>query len=100
MVSSESKLVFREADALAMADLLSERAALVRGFVPGVDDAVTGAVGDWTGQSRRACDAALKRLKERGDELSDVLASASDAMMRIREDGVEAEIQAFAHVDS
>ena len=99
-MSSESMLVFHEADAAAMASLFSQKAALVGNFMPDVSDTITSTVDDWTGESREACDAALKRLEERGKQLCELLTLASEAMAKIQEEGNKAEIQAFAHVDS
>lgn len=55
-------LVFREADASAMSEVFAKKAALMREFVPDVRDGVVSSVGDWTGEARTACDAALERL--------------------------------------
>ncbi len=65
-----------------------------------IRDSVTNAVGDWTGESRTACDAAIKRLEERGEELAELLVSASRAMKEIRSAGNHAEAKAFACIDS
>ncbi len=97
-MSGESKLVFHEADARAMAALFSEKATLVGNFIPDVNDAITSAVKDWTGESREACDAALKRLEARGEALCTLLTSASEAMTKIHEEGNKAEVKAFAHL--
>ena len=93
-----AKLVFHEADACAMASLFSEKAALVGSFIPDVNDAIASAVKDWTGESREASDAALKRLEERGEALCTLLTSASEAMTKIHEEGNKAEVKAFAHL--
>lgn len=92
-------LVFREADASAMSEVFAKKAALMREFVPDVRDGVVSSVGDWTGEARTACDAALERLVARGEELADLLQSASGAMDEIREAGIHAEAMAFAHID-
>ena len=81
-MSGESKLVFHEADARAMAALFSEKATLVGNFIPDVNDAIASAVKDWTGESREVCDAALKRLEARGEALCTLLTSASEAMTK------------------
>lgn len=99
-MSGDSMLIFHEADASAMAELFSQKATLVRNFIPDVSSAVTTAVGDWTGESREACDAALERLKKRGEELSELMTAASEASTMIKEAGNKAEAKAFAHVDS
>ena len=61
---------------------------------------IKAAVGDWTGESRQACDAALKRMEERGKELADLLTAAADAMEKILAEGQHAESKAFACIDS
>ena len=83
-----------------MAALFSEKATLVGNFIPDVNDAIASAVKDWTGESREACDAALERLKKRGEELSELMTAASEASTMIKEAGNKAEAKAFAHVDS
>ena len=56
-------------------------------------------MGDWTGESRQACDGALKRLEKRGEELADVLTAAAEAMEKILAEGQHAESKAFACID-
>lgn len=99
-MSSDSMLVFREADASAMSEVFAKKATLVREFMPDVRDGVVDAVGEWTGEARTACDEALERLVRRGEELADLLQSASEAMDKIRQAGQHAETMAFAHIDS
>ena len=99
-MSSDSMLVFEEASATQMAQVFRQRVSTVKDFIPDVADGVTSAVGDWTGESRRACDAALKRMEERGEELADVLTAAADAMEKILAEGQHAESKAFACIDS
>lgn len=65
-MSSDSMLVFHEAEASEMADLFSQKAALVRDFIPDVNRAVIKAVDDWTGESRKAFAEALDAFGERG----------------------------------
>ena len=48
----------------------------------------------------RACDAALKRMEERGEELADLLTAAAEAMDKILAEGQHAESKAFACIDS
>ena len=97
-MSSNSLLSFNDASATSLANTFEQKAALVRAFIPDVRDSITSAVGDWTGESRTACDAAIKRLEERGEELAALLTSASHAMEQIRDAGMHAE--AFACIDS
>ena len=99
-MSSNSLLSFNDASATSLAEVFDQKAALVRAFIPDVRDSITSAVGDWTGESRTACDAALKRLEERGEELAALLTSASHAMEEIRDAGTHAEAKAFACIDS
>ena len=91
-MSSDSMLVFKEASATEMAQAFRQR-------VPVVAD-IKAAVGDWTGESRQACDAALKRMEERGEELADLLTAAAEAMDKILAEGQHAESKAFACIDS
>ena len=72
-------LVFQEANATQMAEVFRKRVAVVKNFIPDVSDGIKSSVGDWTGESRQACDAALKRLEERGEELAELLTAAADA---------------------
>ena len=62
-MSSDSMLVFQEANATQMAEVFRKRVAVVKNFIPDVSDGIKSSVGDWTGESRQACDAALKRLE-------------------------------------
>lgn len=99
-MSSDSMLVFYEASATQMAQAFRQRVPVVKEFIPDVSAEITAAVGDWTGESRQACDAALKRLEERGEELADLLTAAADAMDKILAEGQHAESKAFACIDS
>ena len=92
-MSSDSMLVFEEASATEMAQAFRQRVPVVKEFIPDVAADIKAAVGDWTGESRQACDAALKRLEERGEELA-------DAMEEILAEGQHAESKAFACIDS
>ena len=96
---SDSMLVFHEAEASEMADLFSQKATLVRDFIPDVNRAVIKAVDDWTGESRKAFAEALERLEKRGEELSKVLDEASKAMEDIKAAGNKAEAKAYVYVD-
>ena len=98
-MSSDSMLVFEEASANQMAQVFRQRVSTVKDFIPDVADGVHSAVGDWTGESRKACDEALKRMEKRGEELADLLAAA-DAMEKILAEGQHAESKAFACIDS
>lgn len=98
-MSSDSMLIFHEAEASEMANLFSQKASLVRDFIPDVNSAVTKAVDDWTGESRKAFEEALKRLEKRGEELSKLLTEASKAMEEIKEAGNKAEAKAYVYVD-
>lgn len=71
-MSGDSLLSFNDASATSLASTFEQKAALVRAFIPDIRDSVTSAVGDWTGESRTACDAAIKRLEERGEELAEL----------------------------
>ena len=99
-MSSDSMLVFEEASANQMAQVFRQRVSLVKDFIPDVADGVHSAVGDWTGESRQACDEALKRMETRGEELADLLTAAADAMEKILAEGQHAESKAFACIDS
>ena len=99
-MSSDSMLVFQEANATQMAEVFRKRVAVVKNFIPDVSDGIKRSVGDWTGESRQACDAALKRLEERGEELAELLTAAADAMEEILAEGQHAESKAFACIDS
>lgn len=66
-------LVFEKACATEMAQAFRQRVLVVKDFIPDVSADIRAAVGDWTGESRQACDGALKRLEKRGEELADVL---------------------------
>ncbi|GAA9113949.1 hypothetical protein BTM330_15560 [Helicobacter pylori] len=99
-MSSDSMLVFEEASATEMAQAFRQRVPVVKEFIPDVSADIKAAVGDWTGESRKACDAALKRLEERGEELADLLTAAADAMDKILAEGQHAESKAFACIDS
>ena len=99
-MSSDSMLVFEEASATEMAQAFRQRVAVVTEFIPDVAADIKAAVGDWTGESRQACDAALKRLEERGEELAELLTAAADAMEEILAEGQHAESKAFACIDS
>ena len=99
-MSSESMLVFKEASATEMAQAFRQRVPVVKEFIPDVAADIKAAVGDWTGESRQACDAALKRMEERGEELADLLTAAADAMEKILAEGQHAESKAFACIDS
>ena len=99
-MSSDSMLVFEEASATEMAQAFRQRVPVVKEFIPNVSADIKAAVGDWTGESRKACDAALKRLEERGEELADLLTAAAEAMDKILEEGQHAESKAFACIDS
>ena len=99
-MSSDSMLVFEEASATEMAQDFRQRVPVVKEFIPNVSADIKAAVGDWTGESRKACDAALKRLEERGEELADLLTAAAEAMDKILEEGQHAESKAFACIDS
>ena len=92
-MSSDSMLVFEEASANQMAQVFRQRVSTVKDFIPDVADGVHSAVGDWTGESRKACDEALKRMEKRGEELA-------DAMEKILAEGQHAESKAFACIDS
>ncbi len=98
-MSGDSMLIFHEAEASEMANLFSQKASLVRDFIPDVNSAVTKAVDDWTGESRKAFEEALKRLEKRGEELSKLLTEASKAMEEIKEAGNKAEAKAYVYVD-
>lgn len=98
-MSGDSMLIFHEAEASEMANLFSQKASLVRDFIPDVNSAVTKAVDDWTGESRKAFEEALKRLEKRGEELSKLLTEASKAMEEIKEAGNRAEAKAYVYVD-
>ena len=76
-------LVFEEACATEMAQAFRQRVLVVKDFIPDVSADIRAAVGDWTGESRQACDGALKRLEKRGEELADVLTAAAEAMEKI-----------------
>ena len=99
-MSSDSMLVFKEASATEMAQAFRQRGPVVKEFIPDVAADSKAAVGDWTGESRQACDAALKRMEERGKELADLLTAAADAMEKILAEGQHAESKAFACIDS
>lgn len=99
-MSSDSMLVFEEASATEMAQAFRQRVPVVKEFIPDVAADIMAAVGDWTGESRQACDAALKRLEERGEELAELLTAAADAMEEILAEGQHAESKAFACIDS
>ena len=99
-MSSDSMLVFKEASATEMAQAFRQRVPVVKEFIPDVAADIKTAVGDWTGESRQACDAALKRMEERGKELADLLTAAADAMEKILAEGQHAESKAFACIDS
>lgn len=99
-MSSDSMLVFEEASATEMAQAFRQRVPVVKEFIPDVAAEIKAAVGDWTGESRQACDAALKRLEERGEELAELLTAAADAMEEILAEGQHAESKAFACIDS
>lgn len=99
-MSSDSMLVFEEASATEMAQAFRQRVPVVKEFIPNVSADIKAAVGDWTGESRKACDAALKRLEERGEELADLLTAAAEAMDKILAEGQHAESKAFACIDS
>lgn len=99
-MSSDSMLVFKEASATEMAQAFRQRVPVVKEFIPDVAADIKAAVGDWTGESRQACDAALKRMEERGEELADLLTAAADAMDKILAEGQHAESKAFACIDS
>ena len=99
-MSSDSMLVFKEASATEMAQAFRQRVPVVKEFIPDVAADIKAAVGDWTGESRQACDAALKRLEERGEELAELLTAAADAMEEILAEGQHAESKAFACIDS
>ena len=99
-MSSDSMLVFKEASATEMAQAFRQRVPMVKEFIPDVAADIKAAVGDWTGESRQACDAALKRMEERGEELADLLTAAADAMDKILAEGQHAESKAFACIDS
>ena len=99
-MSSDSMLVFEEASATEMAQAFRQRVPVVKEFIPNVSADIKAAVGDWTGESRKACDAALKRLEERGEELADLLTAAAEAMEKILAEGQHAESKAFACIDS
>ena len=99
-MSSDSMLVFEEASATEMAQAFRQRVAVVKEFIPDVAADIKAAVRDWTGESRQACDAALKRLEERGEELAELLTAAADAMEEILAEGQHAESKAFACIDS
>ena len=98
-MSGDSMLIFHETEASEMANLFSQKASLVRDFIPDVNSAVTKAVDDWTGESRKAFEEALKRLEKRGEELSKLLTEASKAMEEIKEAGNKAEAKAYVYVD-
>ena len=98
-MSGDSMLIFHEAEASEMANLFSQKASLVRDFIPDVNSAVTKAVDDWTGESRKAFAEALERLEKRGEELSNLLTEASKAMEEIKEAGNKAEAKAYVYVD-
>ena len=99
-MSSDSMLVFKEASATEMAQAFRQRVPVVKEFIPDVAADIKAAVGDWTGESRQACDAALKRMEERGEELADLLTAAAEAMDKILAEGQRAESKAFACIDS
>ncbi len=99
-MSSDSMLVFKEASATEMAQAFRQRVPVVKEFIPDVAADIKAAVGDWTGESRQACDAALKRMEERGEELADLLTAAAEAMDKILAEGQHAESKAFACIDS
>ena len=99
-MSSDSMLVFKEASATEMAQAFRQRVPVVKEFIPDVAADIKAAVGDWTGESRQACDAALKRMEERGEELADLLTAAAKAMEKILAEGQHAESKAFACIDS
>ena len=99
-MSSDSMLVFEEASATEMAQAFRQRVPVVKEFIPDVAADIKAAVGDWTGESRKACDAALKRMEERGEELADLLTAAAKAMDQILAEGQHAESKAFACIDS
>ena len=99
-MSSDSMLVFKEASATEMAQAFRQRVPVVKEFIPEVAADIKAAVGDWTGESRQACDAALKRMEERGEELADLLTAAAEAMDKILAEGQHAESKAFACIDS
>lgn len=99
-MSSDSMLVFEEASATEMAQAFRQRVTVVKEFIPDVSADIKAAVGDWTGESRQACDAALKRMEERGEELADWLTAAAEAMEKILAEGQHAESKAFACIDS
>ena len=99
-MSSDSMLVFKEASATEMAQAFRQRVPVVKEFIPDVAADIKAAVGDWTGESRQACDAALKRMEERGEELADLLTAAAEAMDQILAEGQHAESKAFACIDS
>ncbi|MGP1496956.1 MAG: 1-deoxy-D-xylulose-5-phosphate synthase [Schaalia odontolytica] len=99
-MSSDSMLVFEEASATQMAQAFRERVSVVQELIPDVAADIKAAVGDWTGESRKACDAALKRMEERGEELAELLTAAAEAMDKILAEGQHAESKAFACIDS
>ena len=99
-MSSDSMLVFEEASATEMAQAFRQRVPVVKEFIPNVSADIKAAVGDWTGESRQACDAALKRMEERGEELAELLTAAAEAMDKILAEGQHAESKAFACIDS
>ena len=99
-MSSDSMLVFKEASATEMAHAFRKRVPVVKEFIPDVSSDIKATVGDWTGESRKACDEALKRMEKRGEELADLLTKAADAMEKILAEGQHAESKAFACIDS
>ena len=99
-MSSDSMLVFKEASATEMAQAFRQRVPVVKEFIPDVAADIKAAVGDWTGESRQACDAALKRMEERGEDLAELLTAAAEAMDKILAEGQHAESKAFACIDS
>ena len=99
-MSSDSMLVFQEASVTEMAQAFRKRVPVVKEFIPDVVADIKATVGDWTGESRRACAEALKRLEKRGKELADLLTAAAEAMEKILAEGQHAESKAFACIDS
>ncbi len=99
-MSSNSVLSFNDASATTLAEVLFKKTALVRAFIPDVRDSITSAVGDWTGESRTACDAAIKRRRTRRGALAALPNIASHAMEQIRDLWHTQEAKAFACIDS
>ena len=99
-MSSDSMPDLEEATPNPTPHPFRQRVSTVKDFIPDVADGVHSAVGDWTGESRKACDEALKRMEKRGEELADLLTAAADAMEKILAEGQHAESKAFACIDS